>query len=162
MATQAKCGECGSAIKGGAKFCPSCGTRVPVANVGSGVTLASAIDHLRELGEELDNGVVKLLVPLGEERSQLVFVLPVEDDDPELEDLCLWSNFALTTEVALKTVIGLDAQGFGFVQIGDFYSVQTSIRPWQLRDLEALTWIVFKVAIAADNIEGELLGSDEY
>jgi len=164
MAAQLKCDKCGSTVKGGAKFCPSCGSKVAVAKAGSGVTLSSVIEYLREQGEELDNGIVKLLAPLGEERSQLVFVLPLEDEDGESEfdDLRIWSNFATVKEVALKKVIELDPLGFGFLKLGDFFAIQTTIRPWQLKDFQALEALLFRVAAVADHLERSLLGSDAY
>ena len=164
MAAQLKCDKCGSTVKGGAKFCPSCGTKVAVAKVGSGVTLSAVIEYMREKGEELDNGVFRILAHLGEERSQLVFVFPMEDEDGESEfdDLHIWSNFATVKEVALKKVIELDPLGYGFIKLGDLFAIQTAIRPWQLKDFQAFEALLSRVATVADHLEKNLLGSDAY
>jgi hypothetical protein len=164
MAAQTKCSSCGANLKAGAKFCPSCGNKVEVQVIGSGLTLSSVIDHLRKEADELDNGVFKALFPMGDERSQLVFVLASEDadGDADLDDLTIWSNFAPARKVTAKKVIEMDGWGFGITQIGDLLAVQTSIRPWQLVNLKAFDWILERVALVADHYERTSLGSDDY
>ena len=134
------------------------------AKVGSGVTLSAVIDYLRKEGEELDNGVFKVLISIGENRSQLVFVLPSEDDDgdADFDDLRIWSNFAGVDEVALKKLLEVDGWGFGFQELGDFFAVQMAIRPWQLRDMDALDQVLIRLAAVADEYERTLIGTDDY
>jgi len=164
MATETKCTSCGSSVKGGAKFCPSCGKKVEVQVIGTGLTLSSVIDHLREEADELDNGIFKALFPVGDDRSQLVFIFTSEDEDGEedFDGLTIWSNFALVKKVNMKKVMELDGWGFGITQIGDLLAVQTSIRPWQLVSLEAFHAILARVAAVADLYERTLLGTDDY
>ena len=176
MGSEAKCGQCGASVAAKAKFCPSCGAKVAVAKAGSGVTLSSVIEYLREQGEELvlDKndawyGTFKILWDVGEERSQLVFVFPKEDEDGESEfdDLRIWSIFAAVKEVALKKVIELDPLGYGFIKLeasgrGDLFAIQTTIRPWQLKDFQALEELLHRIALVADHLEENLLGSDAY
>ena len=159
-----KCSQCGAAIAAKAKFCPSCGRKVEMQASEPAVTLATLTEHFDERGEKLDSGVFKLLVPTLDDRSQLVFALPIQDadGDEELNDLQLWSNFAPVKKVNVKRVLEFtEAISFGFCQLGDFYCLATSIRPWQLRSVDALVWHVTRLAIIADQLESDLLGSDD-
>tara|TARA_R110000822_G_scaffold48868_6_gene128486 strand:- start:903 stop:1424 length:522 start_codon:yes stop_codon:yes gene_type:complete len=171
MGSEAKCGQCGASVAAKAKFCPSCGAKVAVAKAGSGVTLSSVIEYLREQGEDAGfdknnawYGTFKILWDVGEERSQEVFVFPKEDEDGESEfdDLRIWSIFAAVKEVALKKVIELDPLGYGFIKLGTLYAIQTTIRPWQLKDFQALEELLHRIALVADHLEENLLGSDAY
>ena len=159
------CESCGGQCEKDSKFCPSCGEKIVPPKPTAGLTLSSVRAHLSEEGDESENGIYSLEVPIGDgDRSQLVFVLPLadEDGDEELDDICIWSRFAGNQEVAPKKLLDINCRGFGFETIGDFRVIQTSIRPWQLRDLEALNWIIYRIAGVADLLEEELLGSDRY
>lgn len=158
------CESCGAKCEKDSKFCPSCGQKIVPPNDSTGLTLASVRAYLSEEGQEQDGGIFSLILPTREDRSQKVLVLPIEDEDgdEELDDICIWSPFAGEKEVQPKKLLDIDCRGLGFQTIGDFRVLQTSIRPWQLRNLEALNWIIYRVAISADELEEELLGGDDY
>jgi len=164
MSDQNTCHSCESPIKVGAKFCPSCGAKIEQESANPETTMSSVVDFLRVECEELDDGVFKTLVPIRDGRSQIVFVIPVEDENGEtgLDDLVIWSNFALANKVKVKEVLALDLGGLGIQQLGDYLAVQTAIRPWQLRNLDALAWIITRVGLIADNLEELLLGTDDF
>ena len=126
------------------------------------MTAAAAIEYLQGECQRVGDSSFSVDIPLPEGRSQVVFALVFEDEegDAEYDDITIWSNFAAVNMVNADQALDLDTVGLGVQKIGEYYSVQTSIRPSQLKDVDSISWIMVRVAIAADLLEQELFGTD--
>jgi len=164
MTVSRECIACSALVPAEAKFCTSCGKKLETPRQESPLTTAAVTAYLRGECEELGDLSFRKEISLQDGRSQVVFVLVYVDDDGETEfdDITIWSIFAAVGSLSANEALQLDTSGLGIQQIGDYYAVQTSIRPLQLRDLNSLEWIMVRVAIAAELLEIELFGTDTF
>lgn len=164
MGSEGKCGKCGASVAAKAKFCPSCGAKVENIVGEPPVTLALLTEVLSDDGEELENGMFKLVLETLDERSQLVWALPLRNQggDEDLDDIALWSPFAPVKSVNVKKVVEAIDPGspFGFVKHGEYFALTTSIRPCQLKSIDAFVTLIQRLAFMADELEVTLLGTD--
>jgi hypothetical protein len=160
------CPSCGAAVRDGAKFCPSCGAKIPAVTkpAGSKVTIDEVRKWLSEACVEEADGMFTLKIYV-DDRSQHVHVgvYQDEDGDSEFDKINIFSIFASIDEVTLKDAIsGVSLFSFGMKRIGDTYALYTSARIESFASVQSFADLVEWVAIQADVVERELLGTDWY
>ena len=70
-------------------------------------------------------------------------------------NIALWSPFAPVKSVNVKKVVEATALAspFGFVKHGEYFALTTSIRPWQLKSIDAFVTLIQRLAFMADDVD---------
>lgn len=106
--------------------------------------------------------VLKLVFGVGDGRSQMVFVMGMSLDDPDLAHVSFISPFARTEQLSPQQLVNTmaDNTALGITSIGGWYALK-HVAPLANLDANEIEWPLTFVTGGADMLERQLgLGDD--